>query len=349
MAGVHEPAHSRQIALLQGLDRGQHPLVLGDHVAAAAVDDRGQVLLQGLQLLAAHVPQGLDAGQEAAQDGHAGLALLAALVVGAAGQGAAGLGVADDQARLLGEGHPLVVQGAAVDEQGVVRGPQHADELVHDAAGHPHELVLRPLTGQGQLRAGEGILEAGGSEEGRGAGHLQSGGAAQSAAPGHVAADHPLQPSQGQPLLLQGPGHPFDVVDPQVLRLSLQPGQVELLPRVEIQGMDAHSAVLPGPEDHLDVPVQGHGQDEAVVVVRVLADEVDPARRDGHGLGIGPEILEEGLDDPVGAAADLGHGLWITERRGGMGSPMGALGSSPARVRAPLCVPAGRSRRACTQ
>ncbi len=46
----------------------------------------------------------------------------------------------------------LVVQAAAVDEEGVAALAQAGNELVHDPDPHPQELVLRPLAEKGRLR-----------------------------------------------------------------------------------------------------------------------------------------------------------------------------------------------------
>jgi len=66
-----------------------------------------------------------------------------------------------------------VLQGAAVDEEGVPGPGQSRRHLVHDAAGHAHEAVLGPLTQPRQVAAVD--PEAGGVLEGAQRRYLQGG------------------------------------------------------------------------------------------------------------------------------------------------------------------------------
>ncbi len=249
-------------------------------MAAAAIDHRVQQIFVGFKLGAGHIPQGGDGGEDGFEGGHPGFAFGAALVIGAAGQGTAGPGVADDQRRALWEGDQLEVQAAAVDEQGVVRLAHDADELVHDAGIDAHKMVLCPLGGQGDL--GTGQLHTGGLQKGPGAADFQGCGTAQAGTPGHVAADHAFQPGQFNPPLLQGPGHAHDIVGPKELFVIDQAVQAELGPGVEFQGVEAHGAVVSLAIDQAYIVLDGHRQHKTVIIVRVFPDQVDPPRPDGE-------------------------------------------------------------------
>ncbi len=58
--------------------------------------------------------------------------------------------------------------------------------------------------------------------------------------------------------------------------------EVDLSSLAEVGGDDANLPIGAPPGHHLDVPIDGRGQHEAVVVVGVLADQIDPPRRPRH-------------------------------------------------------------------
>ncbi len=209
----------------------------------------------------------------------------------------------------VGEGNQLELQAAAVDEQGVVLLAHDADELVHDAGVDAHELVLRPLGGQGDLRTGQ--LRASGQEEGPGTADLQRGGAAQAGASGHVAAHHAFDAGQFDAPLLKGPGHAHDIVGPKGLFVIGQLVQAELGPGPKFQGIESHRAVVPLAEDQAHVVLDGHGQHKAVVVVRVLADQVHPPRPDGQMGGLALKLGQKGFDNVVGSVVHGKVVFWL--------------------------------------
>ena len=282
MTGVHQPSHLVQITGGQCLHSRRHPLVLAYDVATAPMDYLRKQSTVFFQLGAGHVPQGGDAGQNGLQSGDAFLALGAALVVGAAGQGAAGLCVADDQRRPLREGNPLVFQGAAVDEQGVALLAQGADELVHNSTVDAHKDILRVLGRFGNLGARERIGGIRRAEQGQDVGDFQASRTAQPATPGDIAAHYPFQTDQPDARLFQCPGHAHCVIGPENFVVKGQIVQLEVGPGVEFHRVETHPPVSAGAKDNPHILVQSHRQDESVVVVRVFADEIDPARRNRH-------------------------------------------------------------------
>src|ERR1019366_4089176 len=73
--------------------------------------------------------------------------------------------------------------------------------------------------------------------------------------------------------------------------------RVELAQFPAVLRIDAQSAAVRGRGRDVSGQVQRHGQDEAQIVVGVLADQIDPARRPEHTrLLCGAEVLAEGSD-----------------------------------------------------
>src|SRR5690606_24788908 len=81
-------------------------------------------------------------------------------------------------------------------------------------------------------------------------------------------------------------------------------GERERVLLAQVGGDDADRAVLAGREGQVSPPFQGHREDEAVVVVGVLADEVHAARAPGEVLRPAPEDVFEGGH---GAVARVRH------------------------------------------
>ena len=77
-------------------------------------------------------------------------------------------------------------------------------------------------------------------------------------------------------------------------------------------GDQTNLAVRPGADGHIGTVGQGDGQAEPGVVIRVLADQIDPAGGAPDALGIlAIDLLEElpGLGRPLAVSA-LGPGLY---------------------------------------
>ena len=76
-------------------------------------------------------------------------------------------------------------------------------------------------------------------------------------------------------------GNADEIVGPVALALGGQ--HVELHVRLVPIAAQGEASVAPQPEGDGDMPVDGGRQDEALVIVRVLADEIDASGRHGHG------------------------------------------------------------------
>ena len=147
----HQSPDEREIAGLQRIGRPHGAVVLGDDMAAAAVDHRRQQVGMALQLLRRHVAQRLDPGQRRREPPDALLAVAPAQIVFARGMLVMDHGVADHQPRLRVDRHQPPLKAAAIDQKRVAGRAVAGDELVHDAAAHADEFVLGALAGERQL------------------------------------------------------------------------------------------------------------------------------------------------------------------------------------------------------
>ena len=95
---------------------------------------------------------------------------------------------------------------------------------------------------------------------------------------GRVEAMTPRRPVSGRPASVERPGGARDVVDPAA-GLRARPVQVEAVALAGVEPGQLDPAVVGRQVGDADLEVDGGGQDEALVVVGVLADEVDPAGR----------------------------------------------------------------------
>ncbi len=126
-------------------------------------------------------------------------------------------------------------------------------------------------------------------------GQLQRGRGGEPRAHRHVAGHHALPAGGRVTVLLQRPGHPAHVVGPR----AGPPGQVievEGVALPEIQRVDRHLPVARRPQRDPGRPINGHRQHEAIVVIGVLADQVDAAGRPHHEGRRRTVKLLKGLD-----------------------------------------------------
>ena len=89
----------------------------------------------------------------------------------------------------------------------------------------------------------------------------------------------PSQPLQRAAALGQRPGHTDEIVEPGDCCGARQRVQGELAAVVHIEGDGVDALVGARTQRDPGGAVDGQGEDEAVVVVGVLADEVDASRR----------------------------------------------------------------------
>src|SRR5205823_9530045 len=89
--------------------------------------------------------------------------------------------------------------------------------------------------------------------------------------------------------------HAAQIVAPGMDSVPLDSVQAKLDRVIEVEGMSADRAVRAGAPGEPHVAVDGGGQDKAVVVVGMLADQVDAPRRAHHDFGRRAECLLEGF------------------------------------------------------
>ena len=201
-------------------------------------------------------------------------------------------GIANDEFHLPAQRDVTVFQVAAIEEQGVVSAAQRRDELVHNPAGHAHKFVLRPACQLDRLDGLQAQLHEA-LPENRGA-HLHRRRRAESGLPRNVAAKHQVRAGKPVTIGFQKLGDAPKVVAPGVRRVLLNRIETELRRIVEVKRPDANRAIAARAPRKPDIAIDGRRQHKPVVVVSVLANQVDAARRADHHLGSGSESLLEG-------------------------------------------------------
>ena len=184
------------------------------------------------------------------------------------------------------------------------------NHLVHDAAVHTDPAVFRALAEQRHLR---GIPRKAADALKRSR-HCQfvGGGGGQARAHRHVAGRDAFPSLQLAARFLQRPRHAFRIFAP-VFRLFFQARAIEFQGRVVIEGMQHDAPVGARAQRDPSRPVDCHRQDKPVVVVGMLADQVDASRGAHHDGGR--------LSKPGGELSPNGL-LWLqthTEWRGSYG------------------------------
>jgi hypothetical protein len=197
------------------------------------------------------------------------------------------------------------VEGFAIEEEGVVGFGAGDDELVHDATGDTGESMFGCLAELDCLEFGE--LLAGEFFEQATCGDLEGSTAAEAAPEGEVSGDDSLKAGQGDVAFLKSGEDALDIVGPGGFAGLEWVGESEA-GRLVLSGRDEGDFGLAGVfggDEHM--ALDGHGHDEAVVIIHVFADEVYPAWGGHDDFGVGLEVLLEaapGLLEQAGAAVD---------------------------------------------
>ena len=263
-------AERGRVTLLERAHGGEDALVLARHVPHA----RQQVLRQSR----------LPAGGQVAQRGNAQRrarrrAFLAPPVVGTAGVAVTHARVDHDQLDARGQRQLAHGERARIDEQCAVLVGQHGGQRIHDADAGAGEAVLGLLRQPRHLDRLE--LEAVEIAQRAQEGDRQRRARGQARAHGDVRAH--FEVAAGPDARPERRGQALHVVDPAARRRL----RAELvLAGSRLGGIHVHDAVVArAPLDPHRVGNRGR-QDEALVVVRVLADQVHAAVGDaGHDAG----------------------------------------------------------------
>ena len=303
---VHVFAAGAVVAVGEGVGEVGGAGNFGDDVAGAA--EAGGVHAEAAVFEEIHVDvaEGFDVGVLALDVGESGFALVTAGGVFAGDEFVFDVGVGDDDAEVL------VIEGdlsggavAAVDEEGVAFFAHGGDELVHDAAGHAGIVVLGPLAGECEFDEVHGFVVDG--EECEGGGDFDGGGGGEAAAEGDVGIDEGVHALGDLGALAHGFCGALGVEGPggAVLRDFAVDGELDGF--VGVGGVHADFAVGARGANDEGGFIDGHGADEAVVVVDVFTDEIDAAGcTDGEELG-GVGVGEEG-EELLAKYGDV-HGL----------------------------------------
>ncbi len=261
------------------------------------------------------VAEGVEGGVIFLEECDGGFALVAAGFVFAAGEGVLDVGIADDDAEVGIVERDLPGGVVAAVNKECVSGLAHGgNELVHDAAGDAGIVVFGPLRGERDIdeRHG-GVVDGEKSESG---GDFKGGGGREAAADGDVGIDDRVHAAGDRGTLADGFGGTFGVEGPGGSADGDWACDGEFNGFVGEERVHSDFRIgARGAEDEGGL-VDGHGADEAVVVVGVFADEVDaPGSANGEGgFLVGEEVGEfllEGGGVHVGVSR---YNLWVRDK-----------------------------------
>ena len=149
-------------------------------------------------------------------------------------------GVHGNEGDAIGQRHQPVSQAAAIDLHGRMLAPEDRDVLVHDAAGHAHEIAFRALAEFGQLQR----VELAAAQQGEGGGDFERRGGTESGAVRHGAADQQIRALKGNAGAHEFPRHADGVIGPLASGLQAAEGRdVELALFAAAFRIDAQFAV----------------------------------------------------------------------------------------------------------
>jgi hypothetical protein len=177
----------------------------------------------------------------------------------------------------------------------VVAAGKDGGELVHDAALDADEVVLGALAELRQRDVVERQIERG--AEGACDGDFERGGGGEAGALRHIAGEREIEAADGVAGRDERGRDAADVVRPVAGRGVRDVREVASGVGVEVGGVCPERVVVAAGPGAEDAAVDGEGEDEAVVVVDVLADQVDAAGRGGDAFGRAAELAPEGGDE----------------------------------------------------
>ena len=150
------------------------------------------------------------------------------------------------------------------------------DILIHHPAAHADEIILRPLANLGDRDRIEWLVALG--QERVGDRDLERGRGAQARADRDVAPDDEIGAGKGPSAHLQHDRHAKDIVGPVAARGAGRV-EIELARLVHDHGINPEAPIraLRGGGQGGEFERRRH--DESVVIVRMLADQIDAARR----------------------------------------------------------------------
>lgn len=187
--------------------------------------------------------------------------------------------------------HQLIFQSGAIQLKGHALLAVGGNELVHDAAGHIHELVFHGLPDQGYLL---GINPDTGKGGQCGAdGDFQGGAGRKAAAARHVAVNQHVHRADFYAAPMQIGQHAAHVIGPE--RLAGNQGILHGNFMYLVSQRTAEAMFADRGRSYCDdtMIVQSHGHHKTIIIIRVLANEVHTSRCRCHMSWSLTEILDE--------------------------------------------------------
>ena len=292
MACGHELAECLKIAVVQGGDTVQHPLVFGHHMPCALVQ-RGRQSLDPRQVGHRQFAQAGDAERATRR-----LTLGNPLAVAAVRQLMLDPGIDHRDVVVVGQGRRLRCQVARVQEQRLA-GPGDARRLlIHDAAGHADELALGRLRELGDLNVVDRQVQcrAHGLEDR----DLERGGTGDAGANRNVGNGCQAQRRRRHSRVAQRVETAKHIVQP-VLALAVDQVRAKRSAEAFADPFDLAEPTLGRRQRDPRATTERGRQDEAVIVVGMLAQQVGACRRAGDrgrfaAEGLGEQRVGAGLD-----------------------------------------------------
>ncbi len=197
------------------------------------------------------------------------------------------------------------LQRSAVEQECAPRATGEGDEGIHDPGAGPDEVVLHPAAQPGSV--GQRHPCSLGMHHRQGRGHLQRRRGAQAGADRDGAGGGQLK--AGDALVAQRSGDADHVIAPAALPLGRQAVELQACLRLVAHHLDGSSRA--GTKGDRHIAVDRRRQNEPVVVVRVLADDVDPSRRGDDGRRVRVERLPEQILGALRERFRRGHDRWL--------------------------------------
>ena len=268
---VHPTADRLVVAPPQRIADIEHTALLADDVAGTLVILLRNLPLHGIELLHRGAAQEL----LSQHPGHP-LARSAAVVVGRPHQLVLHARIEQHQTvSLRVEGKVLILERAAVETNQIAPLAEDRGELVHDAAVDAAVVVLGRLADFRQFELVDAALPQ--LVEGKGIGRFERRRRRHARTQRHVARKDRIEAADAAAALLHLTADAEDVARPRLCGL-VRLAQTELRGLVHVERPGPHALRAVGTDGCHDTLVHRSGEDEATVVVRMFADEVDASR-----------------------------------------------------------------------
>ena len=263
---------------------------------ASLPDDGGKVIAVLLQQFQRHIPQSSHRRIPLRKEAHSCFAFFAASVVRTRGEIMLDHGVADHELNAGGDRNELEFQRSAIEKESMSRSSHAGHELVHDSNPRADESIFGALA---ELReVGQGHPNSAEARQGQRRCNFQGRGGTQSRADWHFAVNEQIRSLKFVTTQLQQASDAKNVVAPCAGALLGKVGEIELEITGKFFGVDEQFSVRPRCNRHVGGEPDGGGHDKAIIVVGVLADQIDAARG-AEDLGRVPEeFLETSTDFP---------------------------------------------------